>query len=480
MKRTLKTLVIGASMAVGVSAIASNPAQATTFSFNDTNEIKTYTGGSNGQFITGDTTAAIKALTDKDASSNVELWHSTENPTSNVGFTATKGKYNATVTSVTADDWKSFSSQWVNDLLTNYTPFQSVWNGFSADTKSLVTNYLPSLGMGDPNIGGFQFDKNGGVELKLVGHLDVKSKLASTISLQVDNTWDSLKSKFPQQTTLPTLSEVETLIPQLQTQLDAIPGQITTAQTQLNTVNGQITTAQTQLNTVNGQITTAQNQLNTVNSQITTTQTQLNTVNSQITTTQNQLNATPLTNTTLRQTLTNTLNTLNTQKTQLTSTLSTLNTTKTQLTSGLSTLNTTKTQLTSGINTLNTAKTQLTSGINTLETAKTQLPEQISKLTSFKDILSLQDALKKYEGEIGASEIAKVVTGGKTYYAYSFKSTASGITASDDGVSYSAIYTWQTPGYVSSTSVPEPSVVLGMLGVAGIVATQRKLKKVSG
>ncbi|ALF56300.1 hypothetical protein ACX27_08005 [Nostoc piscinale CENA21] len=81
---------------------------------------------------------------------------------------------------------------------------------------------------------------------------------------------------------------------------------------------------------------------------------------------------------------------------------------------------------------------------------------------------------------MGASEIAKVVTGGKTYYAYSFKSTASGITASDDGVSYSAIYTWQTPGYVPSTSVPEPSVVLGILGVAGIVATQRKLKKVSG
>ncbi|MBN3893511.1 MAG: PEP-CTERM sorting domain-containing protein [Nostoc sp. JL31] len=81
---------------------------------------------------------------------------------------------------------------------------------------------------------------------------------------------------------------------------------------------------------------------------------------------------------------------------------------------------------------------------------------------------------------MAASEIAKVVTGGQTYYAYSFNPTASGITASDDGVSYSAIYTWTTPEYVSPSSVPEPSVVFGILGVAGIFATQRKLKKVSG
>ncbi|GBE92489.1 NF038130 family PEP-CTERM protein [Nostoc cycadae] len=422
MKRTFQTLVIGASLAVGVSAIASNPAQATTFSFNNTNEINTYTGGSNGQFIKSDTTAAVKALTDKDASSNVELWYSSENPTANVGFTATKGQYSATVSSVTADDWNSFGSQWLGDLLSTYTPFQSVWNNFSADSKSLVTSYFPSLGMGDPNIGGFQFGKNGGVEIQLVGHLDVKNKLATTISLKVNDTWNSIKSQFPQQTTLPTLSQVGSLIPQLQAQLDAIPGQITTAQTNLNTVNGNITTAQTNLNAVNAQIATLEAQRSATS------------------------------NTTLKQTLTTQINGLNSTKTQLTTTL----------------------------NTLNNTKTQLTTAINTLNTAKTQLPGQISKLTSFKDVLSLEAALNAYQGQIGASEIAKVVTGGKTYYAYSFNSTASGITASDDGVSYSAIYNWQTPGYVSSTSVPEPSVVLGMLGIAGIVAKQRKLKKVSG
>ncbi len=117
--------------------------------------------------------------------------------------------------------------------------------------------------------------------------------------------------------------------------------------------------------------------------------------------------------------------------------------------------------------------------ISQLNTLKNQLPGQISQLTSFKDVLTLQAALNVYQGEIAASEIAKVVTGGQTYYAYSFNPTASGITASDDGVSYSAIYTWRTPKYVPH-SVPEPSVVFGILGVAGIFVTQRKLKKVSG
>ncbi|MEH2357126.1 NF038130 family PEP-CTERM protein [Nostoc sp.] len=430
MKTTFQTLVIGASMAIGVSALATAPAHATSFDFNNTGEINTYTGGSTGTFINGNaqggTKSAIKALTDNNPSSNVELWYSSETPGSNVGFTATKGNYKATVSSVTADDWNSFGSQWLGDLLSSYTPFQSVWNGFSADSKSLVTSYFPSLGMGDPNIGGFQFGQNGGVELKLVGHLDVKTKLATTISTKVDEKWNAIKSQFPQQTTQPTLSQLESSIPQLQTQLNAIPGQITTLQTQLNAIPGQITTLQTQLNAIPAQITTLQT----------------------------QLNATP-----------------NIPANQVK---------RQQLTSQISQLNALKNQLPGQISQLNTLKNQLPGQISQLNTLKNQLPSQISQLTSFKDVLTLQAALNGYQGEIAASEIAKVVTGGQTYYAYSFNPTASGITASDDGVSYSAIYTWSTPKYVSPSSVPEPSVVFGILGVAGIFVTQRKLKKVSG
>ncbi|MDZ8258853.1 NF038130 family PEP-CTERM protein [Nostoc sp. ChiQUE01b] len=556
MKTTFQKLVIGASMAIGVSALATAPAHATSFDFNSTEEINTYTGGSNGTFIKGNaqdgTKAAIKALTDRDPSSNVELWYSSETPDSNVGFTATKGTYKATVSSVTADDWKNFGSQWLGDLLSSYTPFQPVWDGFSAESKSLVTSYFPSLGMGDPNIGGFQFGQNGGVELKLVGHLDVKTKLATTISAKVDEKWNAIKSQFPQQTTSPTLSQVESLIPQLQiqlnaipgqiaplqtkldaipgqiaplqtkldaipgqiaplqTKLDAIPGQIAPLQTKLDAIPGQIAPLQTQLDAIPGQIAPLQTQLNTTVAQIAPLQTQLDTTVAQIASLQKQLDTTPNTpaNLVKRQTLTSQITVLNTTKIQLTNQITPLNTTKTQLTGQITVLNTSKTQLTGQITVLNTSKTQLTSQISQLNTTKTQLtgqindlnivknvtlpgqisqlntlknqlPGQISQLTSFKDVLTLQVALNAYEGEIAASEIAKVVTGGQTYYAYSFNPTASGITASDDGVSYSAIYTWRTPKYVPHT-VPEPSVVFGILGVAGIFVTQRKLKKVSG
>ncbi|WP_392530768.1 NF038130 family PEP-CTERM protein [Nostoc sp. C117] len=422
---TFQKLVIGASMAIGVSAIASAPAHAVSFEFNNLNETNTYTGGSNGQFIKGNAAAAAEALTDKNPTSNVELWYSTENPTSNVGFTATQGKYSATVSSVTANDWNNFGSQWLGDLLSSYTPFKSVWNGFSADTKSLVTSYFPSLGMGDPNVGDFQFGQNGGVELKLVGHLDVKNKLATTISSKVDEKWNAIKSQFPQLTAQPTLSQVESSIPQLQTQLNAITGQITTLQTAINAIPTQIATQAAAVSAITTQITILQGALNAIPN-----------------TTANQ---------TQRQTLTTQIAQLNALKTQP--------------------LAIQKSQL-------NTLKTVTLPGqISQLNTPKDQLSGQISQLTSFKDVLTLQATLNDYKGEIGASEIAKVITGGQTYYAYSFNPTASGITASDDGVSYSAIYTWTTPKYASA---PEPSVILGILGVAGIFATQRKLKKVSG
>lgn len=303
MKMTFQKLVIGTSMAIGMSALATAPAHATSFTFdNNTAEINTYTGGSNGTFIRGDaqggTDAAITALTDNDPTSNVELWYSTENPTSNVGFTATQGNYSATVSSVTAADWSSFGSQWMGDLLNAYSDFKPVWNSFSDSTKSLITSSFGSLGIGNPNIGSFQFSQNGGVELTLVGDLDVKTKLSTTIS------------------------------------------------TQLSLLGA----------------------------------------------------------------------------------------------------------------------TGLASSLGT-------------------DLLKFQAALNLYKGQIGVSEIAKVVTGGKTSYAYSFNPTVSGITASDDKLSYSAYYTWNTPGYIASTppssSVPEPSLMLGLLGVAGVFATQRKFKKVS-
>ncbi|MBD2595554.1 hypothetical protein BCD64_13420 [Nostoc sp. MBR 210] len=83
------------------------------------------------------------------------------------------------------------------------------------------------------------------------------------------------------------------------------------------------------------------------------------------------------------------------------------------------------------------------------------------------------------------SELVKVsYNGGPDQILSSYQASASGLVSNDGTKSHNGNYevTIQgipvpTPG---PTSVPEPSVVLGMLGVAGIVATQRKLKKVSG
>ncbi|AFY45341.1 NF038130 family PEP-CTERM protein [Nostoc sp. PCC 7107] len=86
---------------------------------------------------------------------------------------------------------------------------------------------------------------------------------------------------------------------------------------------------------------------------------------------------------------------------------------------------------------------------------------------------------------IQVSELVKVsYNGGPDQIRYSYEATASGLVSNDGTKSHNGNYEVSLQGIPvpipAPTSVPEPSVVLGMLGVAGIVATQRKLKKVSG
>ncbi len=77
-----------------------------------------------------------------------------------------------------------------------------------------------------------------------------------------------------------------------------------------------------------------------------------------------------------------------------------------------------------------------------------------------------------------ASEIVKYTYGGKTDYLYSFKATKSGLVEISDKISHSGNYEVNIKG-VPPAAVPEPSVILGLLGVAGVFATQRKFKKAS-
>jgi hypothetical protein len=79
-----------------------------------------------------------------------------------------------------------------------------------------------------------------------------------------------------------------------------------------------------------------------------------------------------------------------------------------------------------------------------------------------------------------ASEVVKYTYNGKTDFLYSFFATSSGLTANvgTDRLSHSGNYEVTIPG-VPPAKTPEPSVMLGVLGVAGMFAAQRKLRKVS-
>ncbi len=83
--------------------------------------------------------------------------------------------------------------------------------------------------------------------------------------------------------------------------------------------------------------------------------------------------------------------------------------------------------------------------------------------------------------QIQASEIVKVSYNGSTNLLYGFNATQSGLVAADDHVSHSGNYEVSFQGVRSTStppaSTPEPSVMIGLLGICGVFAGQRKLKK---
>ncbi|MEH2323239.1 MAG: NF038130 family PEP-CTERM protein [Nostoc sp.] len=206
MKMTFQKLLIGGSVAIGVSALATAPAHATSFNFNNTGEINTYTGGSNGTFIRGNaqggTDAAIKALTDNDPTSNVELWYSDENPTSNVSFTTTVDGKSVTVSSITKDDWKIFGSQWLDGFLQAHSTRgitvigDKVTVGSTTISKAYLLNSLLSTGLpssGDPNIGTFASDASTSkLSLDIIGHKDLKPRILQNSYSTGNSVWDAM------------------------------------------------------------------------------------------------------------------------------------------------------------------------------------------------------------------------------------------------------------------------------------------------
>ncbi|MBR8837927.1 MAG: NF038130 family PEP-CTERM protein [Stigonema ocellatum SAG 48.90 = DSM 106950] len=108
---------------------------------------------------------------------------------------------------------------------------------------------------------------------------------------------------------------------------------------------------------------------------------------------------------------------------------------------------------------------------------------------STQQYVSIANALLSQLGTktIEASEIVKVsYNGGPAQLLYGFGDTtssfysfsASGLVAADDGESHSGNYEVRFQGLTPTpASTPEPSALLGLLGVCGVFAAQRQLKK---
>lgn len=118
----------------------------------------------------------------------------------------------------------------------------------------------------------------------------------------------------------------------------------------------------------------------------------------------------------------------------------------------------------------NTAIATLPGAIKTLDAQILGVSAKLDPLTAFINNTNLI---------IQASEIVKVAyNGGPAQYLYSFSATNSGLVEKGDGISHSGNYEVTLKGEVPpSESVPEPSAMLGLLGVGSFFAVKRKMLK---
>jgi hypothetical protein len=191
MATSLKKLLIGTSVAVGISATASLPAKAASFDFdNSETNYATYTHNNSNNnsnlWIKSNEAAAINALTDGNLQTNVELNEANETNSSSVGFTATAGKHTAKVSSVTTEEFNDFQGEWLKGLLNAYQPLKNVWDASSTAFQDVALGvFKSSVGFGDPNIGEFSLDSTGAMSMKTLGFLDLKPRVNYIIDTAV-------------------------------------------------------------------------------------------------------------------------------------------------------------------------------------------------------------------------------------------------------------------------------------------------------
>jgi hypothetical protein len=463
-----RKLLIGASLAATVNAIASSPAfasgltRATDIQFftNDTQHqstdkpnIGTWTfdgtkpaeydssgiGGVNRQKLNGITSGninkAISALTDNSSATNVELFTNGETVVDHVGFTGKLGKNVIKVESVTKADWVNgkLANSWLTGFRKNYSSLMSsipttsgsnMLNDFDSNYGA-VLEHLKNNGFntsGDPNVGDVTYNKaTSKLQVDLVGHLDMAGKYVDTRKTVTD-TRKTIAD--PRQTILDTR---QTITDTRQTILDTQTTITDTRQTILDT-RKTITKNNKQIPnpTFNQQIPNP-----TFNQQIPNP-----TFNKQI---PNPTFNKQITNSTFNQQISNPSFGKN--------------------------------------NYPNPTLGQQITNSNYLVGKSSDIARNSTGNPIFDAMLfNLAKTAASTNTKFQMSEIAKITFNGETDYAFSFAATDSGAIASDrsssDTTSHTGVYSWNK----TVQDVPEPSAVVGFIFVGGMVTIKRQQK----
>lgn len=120
--------------------------------------------------------------------------------------------------------------------------------------------------------------------------------------------------------------------------------------------------------------------------------------------------------------------------------------------------------------------TTLTGQINAVQIQIDTIKQQISQIST--KLNPLTALLNNKDLSIQASELVKVsYDNGPAQYLYSFKATNSGLVNREDRASHNGNYEVKLQGDKPSQSVPEPSAVIGLVSLGGLLAAKRKLTK---
>ncbi len=86
-----------------------------------------------------------------------------------------------------------------------------------------------------------------------------------------------------------------------------------------------------------------------------------------------------------------------------------------------------------------------------------------------------QSLVGMLDSPLQASEVVKVTHNGRTSYAYTFSAARSTLSSNDGTRSHTGVYDPQFT--LDPVDVPEPSILLGLIGVGGLVAAKRQSQK---